>query len=51
MTMLPAIHHKPVIRNVYRHLVAQRKHKKVAITACMRKIMTILKATVRDGRE
>ncbi len=51
MAMLSAIQHNPVVRHFYRHLIAQGKHKKVAITACMRKIMTILNAMVRNGRE
>jgi transposase len=29
--------------------MAQGKHKKVALTACMRKMMTILNAMVRDN--
>lgn len=51
MAMLSAIQHNPVMRNFYQHLVAQGKHKKVAITACMRKMITILNAMVRDNRE
>jgi transposase len=51
MAMLSAIQHNPVMRDFYQHLVAQGKHKKIAITACMRKMMTILNAMVRDGRE
>lgn len=39
----------PVIKAHYRKLVAQGKHKKVALTACMRKMVTILNAMVRDG--
>jgi transposase len=39
------------MRDFYQKLVAQAKHKKVAITACMRKMMTILNAMVRDNRE
>jgi transposase len=51
MAMLSAIQHNPVIKKFYEKLVAQGKHKKVAITACMRKIMTILNAMVRDNCE
>lgn len=51
MAMLCAIQHNPVMKRFYEHLVAQGKHKKVAITACMRKMMTILNAMVRDDRE
>lgn len=50
MAMLSAIQHNPVMRSFYLRLVAQGKHKKVAITACMRKMMTILNAMIRDGR-
>ena len=35
----------------YNKLVAQGKHRKVALTACMRKKMTILNAMVRDQKE
>ena len=50
MAMLCAIQHNPVMRSFYLRLVAQGKHKKVAITACMRKMVTILNAMVRDQR-
>lgn len=49
MAALTSIQHNPVIRRFYQHLVAQGKHKKVALTACMRKMITILNAMVRDG--
>lgn len=51
MAMLSAIQHNPVMRSFYQHLVRQGKHKKVAITACMRKMITILNAMVRDNRK
>jgi len=51
MAMLSAIQHNPVIKAFYDKLVAQGKHKKVAITACMRKMITILNAMVRDNQE
>jgi len=38
----------PVIRDFYKMLIAKGKHKKVAITACMRKFITMLNAMVRD---
>lgn len=50
MAMMCAIQHNPVMKNFYEKLVAQGKHKKVALTACMRKLMTILNAMVRDGK-
>lgn len=49
MATLSGTRHNPVIRDFYQRLVAQGKHKKVALTACMRKFITILNAMVRDG--
>jgi transposase len=40
----------PVIRRFYERLRAQGKPPRVAQTACMRKLLTILNAMVRDGR-
>jgi len=51
MAMLCGIQYNPVMKQFYDKLVAQGKHKKVAITACMRKMVTILNAMVRDNRE
>jgi len=51
MAMLSAIQHNPVIKRCYQNLIARGKHKKVAIIACMRKMMTILNAMVRDDME
>lgn len=48
MAMLTSIQHNPVIRATYQRLVANGKHKKVALTACMRKMITILNAMLRD---
>ena len=48
MAMLSAIQHNPVMKVFYQKLVAQGKHKKVAITACMRKMITIVNAMVRN---
>lgn len=50
MAMLSAIQHNPVMKDFYNKLVAQGKHKKVALTACMRKMMVILNAMVRDQK-
>ena len=49
MATLSATQCNPAIKAYYRHLVAQGKHKKVAITACMRKFITMLNAMVRDN--
>jgi transposase len=51
MATLSATQCNPVIKNFYKKLVAQGKHKKVALTACMRKFITILNAMVRDKIE
>lgn len=50
MAMLCAIQHNPVMRDMFQRLVANGKHKKVALTACMRKMVTILNAMVRDNQ-
>jgi transposase len=49
MATLSATQCNPAIKSYYRHLVAKGKHKKVAITACMHKFITILNAMVRDN--
>lgn len=51
MAMMSAIQHNKIIKAFYQKLVAQGKHKKVALTACMRKMMTILNAMVRNNQE
>ena len=48
MAMLSSIQHNPVIRSTYRRLLANGKHKKVALIACMRKMVCILNAMLRD---
>lgn len=51
MATLSATQCNPVIKAFYTKLVAQGKHKKVALTACMRKFITMLNAMVRDKKE
>ena len=51
MSILSATKWNPVIRVFYLRLRAQGKPPKVAMAACMRKLLTILNAMVRDGRE
>ncbi len=51
MATLSATQCNPVIKSFYKKLVAQGKHKKVAIVACMRKLITILNAMVRENKE
>ena len=41
----------PLIKRFYNRLLAQGKVKKVAITACMRKFITILNAMVRNNEQ
>lgn len=50
MATLSAIQHNPVIRTYYQKLLAKGKKKKVAITACMRKLLVILNAMARDNQ-
>lgn len=47
MATVAATRCNPVIRDLYRRLVAQGKPGKVAITACMRKLLTILNVMAR----
>jgi transposase len=48
MGTLSAIRYNPVIAAFYARLVKTGKAKKVALTACMRKLLTILNAMARD---
>jgi len=48
MSTLVATRYNPLIRTHYQHLLKRGKVKKVALTACMRKFLTILNAMVRD---
>jgi transposase len=50
MAALAATRHNPVIASFYRRLLAAGKPKKLALTACMRKLLTILNAMLRDGK-
>jgi hypothetical protein len=45
-----ATRYNPVIRGFYQHLLAAGKPKKVALTACMRKLLTILNAMLHPLR-
>ena len=47
MAALAATRHNPVIRKFYIRLVARGKEKKVALVACMRKLLTIVNDMVR----
>jgi len=48
MAAVVAMRHNAVIRAFYERLVQAGKPKKVAIVACMRKLLTILNAMLRD---
>jgi transposase len=48
MATLSATRYNSVIRTFYERLLAAGKAKKVALVACMRKLLTILNAMVRD---
>ena len=50
MATLTSVQHNPVIKRFYQRLVALGKHKKVALTACIRKMVIMLNAMVRDGK-
>jgi predicted ATPase len=47
MATLVAVRHNPVLKTFYERLVAAGKAKKVALTACMRQLLTILNAMVK----
>jgi transposase len=49
MPAIAAIRYNPVIADLYRRLVARGKLKKVAIVACMHKMLTILNSMVRTN--
>lgn len=50
MATRTATRHNPVIRRTYEALKARGKKPKVAAIACLRKLLTILTAMVRDNR-
>jgi len=50
MGMMSAIQCNPKFKAMYANMVAAGKHKKVALTACMRKMITVLNAMLRDGK-
>lgn len=47
MAALVATRHNPAIRALYERLLGAGKPKKVALTACMRKLLTVLNALIR----
>lgn len=51
MATIVASQHNPVIRAHYERLVAAGKLKKVALVACMRKLLTILNAMAKTNTQ
>jgi transposase len=49
MATLTAVRCNPVIKTFYQRLVALGKPHKVALTACMRKLITILNTMVKNN--
>jgi transposase len=49
MSALVGIRHNPVIREFYEKLIQRGKLKKVALVACMHKLLTIINAMIRSG--
>ncbi|MDN8010810.1 transposase, partial [Burkholderia multivorans] len=49
MATLTATRHNPAIKTFYQRLTAAGKLPKVALVACMRKLLTILNAMVRSN--
>lgn len=50
MATLSAVRTNPVVRSFYQRLIGAGKLHKVALVACMHKLLTILNAMARDGR-
>jgi transposase len=49
MGAVVAMRHNPVIKAFYERLVERGKSKKLALTACVHKMLVILNAMVRDN--
>jgi transposase len=49
MATLTAVRHNPILKTHYEHLLAAGKRKKVALVACMRKLLTMLNAIAKHG--
>ena len=50
MPTIVAVRHNPELKSFYDRLLDAGKPKKLALTACMRKLLTILNAMVKQGR-
>ena len=51
MATLSAIRHNPIIKSFYRRLLDNGKLKKVALTACMRKLLVILNTMIKSKQD
>ncbi len=49
MAALVGVRHEPRLRELYQRLRARGKAAKVALVACMRKLLVILNARMRDA--
>ncbi len=49
MATLTAVRHNPALKACYERLLAAGKRKKVALVACMRKLLTMLNAIAKHG--
>jgi transposase len=49
MATLTAVRHNPILKTHYERLLAAGKCKKVALVACMRKLLTMLNAIAKHG--
>jgi transposase len=50
MSTLAAVRYNPVLKAFYNRLRAASKPAKVALTACMRKLLTILNAMIKHQK-
>ena len=51
MATLVAVRHNPIIKVFYDHLLKRGKPTKVALVACMHKLLTILNAMLKNGTD
>ena len=50
MATLSAARYDPTIKTFYQRLLAAGKPKKLALTACMHKLLTIINAVIKSGK-
>ena len=50
MATMAAIRFNPVLKSFYERLIAKHKPKKVAMIACMRKLLTIINVMIRENK-